>query len=129
MTDYVNRVMKGHARPILEGNSVCVPDSAEEMNWRLFFAHSQDMQGFRADIFTGGDNEADNPADPAYSGLRDRWTDSRSMIDGLAALWEDADTRRELIRYSNPHRPTAEKVAGVRPCMELLRGSRGNEAT
>lgn len=129
MSDYVMKVMEKHSKWILDGFSVCVPDDAEEMNWRLFFAHSQDMQGFRADIFTGGKDEADNPHDPAYNGLRDLWEDSRSMIDALATLWENPETRHSLQRYSNPFRSDEEKRNGIRPCMEILRGAYGNPAT
>jgi hypothetical protein len=104
MSKYVTYLLEKYAKRMLEGDAVCVPDDAEEMNWRLFFAHSQDMQGFRADIFTGGKNEADHPKDPAYRGLRDRWSDSCSMLDGLARLWENPVTRQQLWKHSNPNR-------------------------
>lgn len=126
---YIVKVMAKWAKRILDGDGVCVPDIDEEMNWRLFFAHMQDMQGFRADIFTSGSNEAKHPTDSPYRGLRDRWSDSRRMMDGLARLWENSASQQVLRRYSNPHRPEVDKRAGIQPIMDLLRGANGNPAT
>lgn len=123
MNEYANQILQRYLPGILEADSVAVPDNDEEMNWRLFFAHSQDMQGFRADIFTGGLNEARHPSDLFFLGLRVRWGDSRTLIADLASLWEDKTTREALIRMSHPRRSAAEKEAGVRPAIELLRRS------
>ncbi len=129
MMDKVDAVLTKWCPKILSGDGVCVPDNEEEMNWRLFFAHSQDMQGFRADIFTGGPNEGTNPSDPSYRGLRERWRDSKSLIQGLALLWDDSDAKQALILHSNPMRPAELKRQGIRPLMELLVGASGNAAT
>ena len=87
MNDFVERIFANHLSMILEGDAVCIPDEQEELNWRSFFAHSQDMQGFRADIFTGGPNEARHPHDKSFVGLRSRWgRDSVSLIADLARL-------------------------------------------
>ena len=129
MNEYVDRIMSNRVKDMLTGDGVCVPDKPEEMNWRLFFAHSQDMMGFRADIFTGGPNEEDNPSYQGYQGLRDRWTDSRTMMDGLARLWENSEGQAKLRYYSNPFRPKEHRKLGVRPSMDLLCGPSGNEAT
>jgi hypothetical protein len=69
--DFVARILEKWLPQILVGDTVAVPDDDEEMNWRLFFAHSQDMQGFAADIFTGGKNER---SIGGWAGLRDRWS-------------------------------------------------------
>ncbi len=114
--------------PILFG-TIAIPDDAEEMRWRLFFAHSQDMQGFRADIFTGGPNEADHPTDENYKGLRDRWPSAKALIEGLAALWLNPGGQKTLRAITNPFRPVAEKALGIAPALELLRGPLGNPAT
>jgi len=80
-------ILKKYARDIISGDGVAVPDDEGEMNWRLFFAHSQDMQGFRADVFTGGKNEAPHPTDKSWIGLRDRWGgDSKSLMADLASV-------------------------------------------
>jgi hypothetical protein len=126
---FLARVLADHLSVMLFSDGVAVPNDEEEMNWRLFFAHSQDMQGFRADIFTGGWNEAKNPYAPQFAGLRDRWPDSRSMIEGLAALWNDSAAQAELKVISNPFRPQEEKAKGTRPALDLLRGPHGNAAT
>ena len=52
MNDFIEELFKRYLNHILSQEPV--PDDVEEMNWRLFFAHSQDMQGFAADIFVGG---------------------------------------------------------------------------
>ncbi len=127
--DFVAAALKGHFTAILRTDSVAVPDDEEEMIWRLFFAHSQDMQGFRADIFTGGWNESRNPYDPNFRGLRDRWPDGKSMVYGLAALWQNAEAQATLKRISNPRRSPEERAKGIGPAMELLRGQWGNDAT
>ena len=82
---YLTRALRKYLPSLLLTDGVAVPDDPEEMRWRLFFAHSQDMIGFRADIFTGGPNEEDNPYSPEYLGLRDRWPDGKTMLEGLAA--------------------------------------------
>jgi hypothetical protein len=121
MNEYVERILRQHLWTILERCRIAVPDDEEEMNWRLFFAHSQGMLGFRADIFTGGPNEPDSPVNPSFRGLRDRWQgDSRQMIAGLAALWNEPTSRDVLIRISNPRRPVAERAKGIQPALELL---------
>ena len=121
MMKNVEDLLQTHLPMILGTAAVAVPDDEEEMNWRLFFAHSQDMQGFRADIFTGGPNEGKNPYDPAFVGLRERWgSDSRSLIAELARLWEDGQTKAALTRMSNPLRPLHERQQGVRSAIQLL---------
>ena len=83
------------------------------------------MQGFAADIFTGGPRER---ALPGYAGLRPRWAgDSHGLIADLARLWANDDTRARLVALSDPHRPPAERALGVAPALDLLRasGSRG----
>ena len=45
-TGFLTEALKKHYPAIINSDSVAVPDDEEEMNWRLFFAHSQDMQGF-----------------------------------------------------------------------------------
>lgn len=124
MNAFVDRILKSHLSRILDGDRVCIPDDPEELNWRCFFAHSQDMQGFRADIFTGGPNEVVHSRDPLFIGLRDRWgRDSRSLIGDLAQLWRDPDAQRQFKALSDPHRPAEAKRAGVAPAIALLRDS------
>lgn len=124
MNAYVQTVLTKYLPQILNGDAVAVPDDPEEMNWRLFFAHSQDMQGFRADIFTGGLNEGKHPKDPSFVGLRPHWgQDSFSLIRDLGRLWEDTSTRAELKRISFTMRTDGQKVEDVRPGISLLRNS------
>jgi hypothetical protein len=123
---YVSGLLEEFMPRMLAADGVAVPDDEEEMNWRLFFAHSQDMRGFRADIFTGGPNEDKHPTEPAFQGLRNRWSDSRTMISGLAAVWQDDDTRRELTRLTNKTDPVPAAYALA---VGLLRGPSGNDAT
>ena len=124
MRTYVDSILDKHLPTILTGDCVAVPDDDEEMNWRLFFAHSQDMQGFRADIFTGGLNEDSNPHDCGFNGLRPRWgRDSRSLIADLASVWDNGGMRERLTRLSNRSRPKDEKVDGIRPSLRLLHES------
>ncbi len=118
-----------HVLSLLATNGLVVPNDPEEMRWRLFFAHSQDMYGFRADIFTGGIDEGDNPHNTSYLGLRDRWPNSRTMLVGLASLWMDTQGQKILRAITNPFRSPEEKVAGIRPSLDLLRGHLGNAAT
>ena len=119
MNAYVNCLFKRYLHDILKSSHVAIPDDPEEMNWRVFFAHSQDMQGFRADIFTGGPNEGDCKR---FTGLRERWHgDSRSLISDLGSLWDDQHIRCELIRISYPFRPKEERAKGIQPALELLR--------
>jgi hypothetical protein len=120
LNEYVDRILRCYLPGILRTDSVAVPDEEVEMNWRLFFAHSQDMQGFRADIFVGGPSEARNPHDTCFVGLRERWGDSRSLIAALGSLWEDEATRKELICISNPMRPREERQRGIQPALDLL---------
>lgn len=128
-TPYLTRALQKHLPSLLLSDGVAVPDDPEEMRWRLFFAHSQDMLGFRADIFTGGPNEENNPFVPDYKGLRDRWPDAITLMQGLAELWLNPDARNVLVAVSHPFRSKESKSAGIRPAMELLRGPRGNAAT
>lgn len=124
MNQFVETILHKHLPTIFDGDKVAVPDDPEEMNWRLFFAHSQDMQGFRADVFTGGSNEAKNPCDSRFRGLRDRWQQrSSELIRDLAKLWQDQPAQRRLIELSNPMRPKAMRDLGIAPAIELLRGS------
>ena len=84
--EFVARILAKWLPKILVGDGVAVPDDDEEMNWRLFFAHSQDMQGFAADIFTGGKDER---SIDGWVGLRDRWNGgSHALIADLARVWE-----------------------------------------
>lgn len=126
MSDYVQRILARWVPGMLSGDGVAIPDDPEEMNWRIFFASSQDMQGFRADIFTGGLNEETHPTNPAFRGLRERWPDSRSMIHGLASLWADEAAKQELLRVSNRAKPVP---GGVGLALAVLRSAAGNEAT
>lgn len=123
---YVQTVLEKWAIPIIASESVAVPHEEEEMNWRLFFAHSQDMMGFRADIFTGGWNEANNPYYPHYQGLRDRWPESKTLIQGLANLWRTDSTRNQLIQLTTGPQ-TGDTSVG--PVVAILRGEHGNPAT
>ena len=124
MNDYTDRILRQYLPRILDGYRVAIPDDEEEMNWRIFFAHSQDMQGFRADIFTGGPNEDQHPIDRGFVGLRPRWNrDSRSLIADLAKVWENPDCEQRLRRNSNPFRSAQEKAAGVAPLLEMLKAS------
>lgn len=127
--EFIANVLKKHYAAIVGTEVVAVPDDDEEMNWRLFFAHSQDMRGFRADIFTGGWNEARNPYDANFRGLRARFPSSVHLIVGLGQVWLNPEAREILKRASHPFRPKEEKAKGIKPAMELLRGPMGNEAT
>lgn len=121
MNDYIDRILKQYLPRILDGYRVAVPDDDEEMNWRIFFAHSQDMLGFRADIFTGGPNEDGHPLDRIFVALRPRWgRDSRSFIADLARVWGDQDYSQRVRAASNAFRSSEEKKAGVTPLIELL---------
>jgi hypothetical protein len=124
--EYVQRVLETWAAKIIFTESVVVSHDEEEMNWRLFFAHSQDMMGFRADIFTGGWNESNNPINLNYKGLRDRWPESKTMIQSLSALWEDEATRAVLVGLTTG--PQSGDVS-IAPVMAILRGNAGNAAT
>ncbi len=98
MNEYICKLFDDYLGAILTGDGVAVPDDPEEMNWRIFFAHSQDMQGFRADIFTGGPNEARHPTDPSFVGLRERWQGSSfALIADLASIWEDESSRYQFL--------------------------------
>lgn len=87
------------------------------------------MQGFRADIFTGGPNEENNPYFPDYLGLRDRWPDGISMLEGIAALWLNPIAQKTLKEISHPFRSQELKALGTRPALELLRRLYGNATT
>ncbi len=123
---YIEHLLDTYLDGILKTQSVAVPDDAEEMNWRIFFAHSQDMQGFGADVFTGGPHERPHPSMP-YRGLRVRWEEaggtSSSLIADLAALWDDSSMRQELQRLANPFKPAEEKRQGIEPALNLMRRS------
>jgi len=121
MNAYVGCLLKRYLDDILKSSHVAIPDDPEVMNWHAFFAHSQDMQGFRADIFTEGQNEGDRKR---FTGLRDRWhDDSMSLVSDLGSLWDDQHVRCELIRISNPFRPKEERAKGIHLALELLRNS------
>jgi hypothetical protein len=118
--EFVHRVLEKWLRTILVGDAVAVPDDDEEMNWRLFFAHSQDMQGFAADIFTGGKNER---SIDGWTGLRDRWTGgSHALIADLARVWELH--QGDLKKWSHPHKPKELSAKGVGPLLDLLENSK-----
>ncbi len=124
MNAYVEAILTKYLPQIINGDAVAVPDDPEEMNWRLFFAHSQDMQGFRADVFTGGLNEGKHPRDSSFVGLRPRWgKDSVSLMRDLASLWEDSVTRAALMKNSSLMRSEGQKPEDVRPGISLLRNS------
>jgi hypothetical protein len=109
-TSFVNRILEKWLPQILVGEAVAVPDDDEEMNWRLFFAHSQDFRGFAADIFTGGENER---AVERWTGLRDRWkSTSRELISDLARVWERYEI--DLRGWSHPR---------IGPLLDLLERS------
>jgi len=122
MNDCVKNLFTLYLPSVLSANRVIVPDDPEEMNWHIFFGHSQDMQGFRADIFTDGRNENGHPP---FRGLRQRWAEdhngnSLSLIADLARLWEDGPTRQMFIRITDPHRPIEERRKGIQPALDLL---------
>lgn len=121
---FLAEALHKHYAAIVGSDGVAVPDDEEEMRWRLFLAHSQDMNGFRADIFTGGRNESRNPFDPGYRGLRERFGDGTAMIQGLADLWHDPQAQAELTRLSHPKTRESVKAA-----VAVLRGPAGNQAT
>ena len=119
ISDYIYTALDRHLSRIL--SEVPIPDDPEELNWRAFFAHSQDMQGFRADIFTGGPNEADNPHDLAYRGLRDRWKGtSTELIDDLSRGWNDRGLCTMLSHLTGPNVSRVEKQNGTRPVIARL---------
>ena len=122
MNEYIQGLFTNWLPCVLNGSGVRVPDDPKEMNWHIFFGHSQDMQGFRADIFTGGLNEEERPP---FRGLRRRWTEdhngnSFSLIADLARLWEDGPTRQIFIRITDTHRPIEERRKGIQPALDLL---------
>jgi hypothetical protein len=118
--EFVARILEKWLSKILVGDAVAVLDDDEEMNWRLFFAHSQDMQGFAADIFTGGKNER---SIAGWVGLRDRWNGgSRALIADLARVWELH--QGDLEKWSHPHKPKELIAKGVAPLLDLLENSK-----
>src|SRR5271157_1198591 len=118
-TRFVTRILEKWLPKILEGEAVAVPDDDEEMNWRLFFAHSQDMQGFAADIFTGGDKERSTDG---WTGLRDRWNGtSHALMADLACIWERYES--DFRRWSHPHKPRELTARGITPLLDLLLSS------
>lgn len=120
-SNYVQELLERYCNIVVFGDGVAVRDDAEEMNWRIFFAHSQDMQGFRADIFTGGRDEPEHRYDPHFVPLRLRWAaESTLLVNDLACLWEDDSTRDVLVRMSNPVRPIEERAKGIAPALHLL---------
>lgn len=95
MSVYLNELFTRHLGRVLAQEPVS--DDPEEMNWRLFFAHSQDMQGFAADIFVGGPSERRHPTDSSFRGLRERWgRDSKALITDLGSLWAEVQARKAL---------------------------------
>lgn len=95
MPSFLETLFRKHLGAVLA--EAPVPDTDEEMNWRLFIAHSQDMQGFAADIFIGGPNERDHPTDSTYHGVRDLWPGtSQKLIQDLAQVWEDRRLQSRL---------------------------------
>ncbi|MGO9918421.1 MAG: hypothetical protein ACLQIB_27455 [Isosphaeraceae bacterium] len=119
-TTFVTRILDKWLPQILEGEAVAVPDDDEEMNWRLFFAHSQDMQGFAADIFTGGRNERSGEC---WKGLRDRWNGtSHALIADLACMW--ALHESDFKKWSHPHKPRDLTAMGIGPLVDLFLTSR-----
>lgn len=114
--EFVDRILGKWLPRIVIGEAVAVPDDDDEMNWRLFFAHSQDMQGFAADIFTGGKNERSMNG---WRGLRDRWNGtSHALIADLSLIWEQYQS--ELEKWSHPHKPKEMALLGVAPLLDLL---------
>ncbi len=119
-TSFVSRILDKWLPQILEGEAVAVPDDDEEMNWRLFFAHSQDMQGFAADIFTGGRNERSTES---WRGLRDRWSGtSHALMADLARIW--AENESDFKKWSHPHKPHNLTAMGIGPLVDLFLTSR-----
>jgi hypothetical protein len=115
---FVARVLETHLPQILVGEAVAVADDDEEMNWRLFFAHSQDMQGFAADIFTGGKNER---TAKGWTGLRDRWRgSSHELMANLARVWERHEN--DLKKWSHPNKPPELAAKGIEPLLDVLQG-------
>jgi hypothetical protein len=118
-TSFVTRILEKWLPQILVGEAVAVPDDDEEMNWRLFFAHSQDMQGFAADIFTGGKNER---SAEGWTGLRDRWNGtSHALMADLARIWERYES--DLKSWSHPHKSQELTARGIAPLLDLLLSS------
>lgn len=112
MTAYLDDLFAHHLGHVLEQEPV--PDDAEEMNWRLFLAHSQDMQGFAADIFIGGPQERRHPSDSSYRPLRERWgKDSQSLLADLAAVWAMPDAKAALERFTVPTRRGGSASEGI----------------
>ncbi len=102
MINFIEDLFHNHLDHVLDQEPV--PDDDEEMNWRLFFAHSQDMQGFAADIFVGGPNERKHPTNPLYVGLRESWpSTSCQLISDLAEVWRDPSCQ-ELLKQLTSHR-------------------------
>lgn len=117
MNEHINLFDK-HLGSVLK---TAVADDTEDMNWRIFFAHSQDMQGFRADIFTGGPKEANIAG---FKGLRERWNgSSASLINDLGSLWDIPQVQSELKKLSNPFQPIEAKAKGIKPSLDILRNS------
>lgn len=63
--------------------AVGIPDTEEELNWHAFLAHSQDMQGFRADFFVGVPHGKDEKSEPFT--LKALGLD----VGELAGVWQD----------------------------------------
>ncbi len=118
-SSFVERILNKWLPQILQGEAVAVPDDDEEMNWRLFFAHSQDMQGFAADIFTGGRNER---TAAGWKGLRDRWNGtSHALIADLARIWTQRES--EFKKWSHPHKAPELTALGIGPLVDLMLNS------
>lgn len=126
MNAYVEFLFEKHLSSVLNSNTIPIPDTQEEMNWHAFFAHSQDMQGFRADLFTEGHVDANGKR---FIGLRDQWSgDSTSLIDQLGGLWDNQAIREELIKASNPFKSADSGYAGTEATLDILRNSGVNGA-
>jgi hypothetical protein len=77
------------------------------------------MQGFAADIFTGGENERSSVG---WTGLRDRWKGtSHALMADLARVWEGCEA--ELKRWSHPHKTQEMAAKGIEPLLGILENS------
>ena len=117
MSAYLNELFTRHLGHVLAQEPVS--DDPEEMNWRLFFAHSQDMQGFAADIFVGGPSERRHPTDSSFRGLRERWgRDSKALITDLGSLWDEVRVREALEQLTK-----GSRGGSIEQGMAVLRSS------
>ena len=129
MNAFADSVLKKWADYIMEKRgSIAIPaDNDEEMNWHAFFAHSQDMQGFRADYFTFG-----NPA-LSFGGLRKRAAEAGFSASGsdficeLGAVWQDSEIRERLEKATAQRLSDEQRSQGLQPMLLALSRS-GNRA-